>query len=117
MGVESSRGAVYVPAIVDYRPNPSSLRCTGHEDLSTAALRRCALSRALTTESDVRVDLSELRFADTSLVLDLMMVARRLREGGCEMVLHDPQPQIWRLIELTGLNRLPSVHIAQAAAA
>ena len=65
----------------------------------------------------MRVDLSELRFADTSLVLDLMMVARRLRERGCAMVLHDPQPQIWRLIELTGLNRLPSVQITQGAAA
>ncbi|HEV8152926.1 MAG TPA: STAS domain-containing protein [Solirubrobacteraceae bacterium] len=103
--------------MVDYRPNPSSLRCTGDEDLSTAALRRCALSRALTTQSDVQVDLSDLRFADTSLVLDLMMVARRLRQQGCAMVLRDPQPQIWRLIELTGLNRLPSVQITQGAAA
>ena len=75
------------------------------------------MSRALTTQSDVQVDLSELRFADTSLVLDLMMVARRLRQRGCAMALHDPQPQIWRLIELTGLNRLPSVHIAQGAVA
>jgi anti-anti-sigma regulatory factor len=50
-------------------------------------------------------------------VLDLMMVARRLRQQGCAMVLHDPQPQIWRLIELTGLNRLPSVQITQGAAA
>jgi anti-anti-sigma regulatory factor len=80
-------------------------------------LRRCALSRALTTQSDVQVDLSELRFADTSLVLDLMMVARRLRQRGCAMALHDPQPQIWRLIELTGLNRLPGVQVTQAAAA
>ena len=80
-------------------------------------MRRCALSRALTTQSDVQVDLSDLRFADTSLVLDLMMVARRLRQQGCAMVLRDPQPQIWRLIELTGLNRLPSVQITQGAAA
>jgi anti-anti-sigma regulatory factor len=65
----------------------------------------------------VHVDLSELRFADTSLVLDFMMVARRLREQGCAMVLHDAQPQIWRLIELTGLHRLPSVQVVQGAAA
>jgi stage II sporulation protein AA (anti-sigma F factor antagonist) len=107
---------VYVAAIVDYRPNPPSLRCTGHEDRSTAALRRSALSRALTTASDVQVDLSDLRFADTSLVLDLMMVARRLRQQGCAIVLRDPQPQISRLIELTGLGRLPSVQVTQSAA-
>jgi anti-anti-sigma factor len=107
---------LYLAAIVDYRPNPPSLRCTGDEDLSTAALRRSALSRALTTQNDVHVDLSELRFADTSLVLDFMMVAGRLRQQGCAIVLHDPQPQIRRLIELTGLSRLPSVQVAQAAA-
>jgi anti-anti-sigma regulatory factor len=80
-------------------------------------LRRCALSRALTTSGDVHVDLSELHFADTSLVLDFMMVARRLRQRGCAVVLHDPQPQIWRLIELTGLHKLPAVQVAQGAAA
>jgi anti-anti-sigma factor len=80
-------------------------------------LRRAALSRALTTTGDVQVDLSELRFADTSLVLDLMMVARRVRQRGCAMVLLDPQPQIWRLIELTGLHRLPAVRVADGATA
>ena len=45
------------------------------------------------------------------------MVARRLRQQGCAMVLHDPQPQIWRLIELTGLSRLHSVQVAQGASA
>ncbi len=80
-------------------------------------MRRCALSRALTTSGDVRVDLSELHFADTSLVLDLMMVGRRLRQRGCALVVHDPQPQIWRLIELTGLHKLPGVQLAQGAVA
>jgi anti-anti-sigma factor len=80
-------------------------------------LRRGALSRALTTTGDVHVDLRELHFADTSLVIDLMMVARRLRQRGCTMVLHDPQPQIWRLIELTGLHKLPAVRLAEGAAA
>jgi anti-anti-sigma factor len=108
---------LYLLAIVDYRPDPPSLRCSGDEDLSTAALRRGALSRALATRADVHVDLSELHFADSSLVLDLMMVARRLRQRGCAMVLHDPQPQIRRLIELTGLDRLPAVHVGARAPA
>jgi len=63
------------------------------------------------------VDLSALHFADTSLMLDFVMVARRMRKTGCAMVLHDPQPQIWRLIELTGLHRLPSVQVAQSTPA
>lgn len=57
------------------------------------------------------VDLTELAWADTSLMLDLMMVARRLRRAGAEIILHGPQPQIHRLIELVGLDRMPGVRL------
>jgi len=67
------------------------------------------LSRALTAETDVTVDLTELVWADTSLMLDLMMVARRLRHAGAGIILRGAQPQIQRLIELVGLDRLPGV--------
>ena len=55
------------------------------------------------------VDLSELSFADSSLMLDLAMVARRLRARGLSLLLRRPQPQIQTLIELVGLQRLPGV--------
>jgi anti-anti-sigma factor len=55
------------------------------------------------------VDLSELTFADSSLMLDLAMIARRLRKSGRRMRICGAQPHIERLIELVGLNRLPSV--------
>jgi len=55
------------------------------------------------------VDLSDLVFADASLMLDLVMVARRLRRHGRRVLLRSPQPQIRRLIELVGLHRLPGV--------
>jgi anti-anti-sigma regulatory factor len=57
----------------------------------------------------VSVDLSGLVFADSSLMLDLAMIARRLRKHGHRLVLHSPQPQIHRLIELVGIDRLPGV--------
>jgi anti-anti-sigma regulatory factor len=63
-------------------------------------LRRQALSRALSATSDLRVDLSGLRFADSSLMLDLVMVARRLRQAGRLMRVSGAQPQIDRLIAL-----------------
>jgi anti-anti-sigma regulatory factor len=50
-------------------------------------------------------------FADTSLMLDLAMVARRLRAGGSALRLRGAQPQIIRLIELMGLHRLPGVRL------
>ncbi len=49
-------------------------------------------------------------------MLDLMMVARRLRKAGRELTLRDAQPDISVLIEYVGLHRLPGVNIAPAPA-
>ena len=85
----------------------------GDEDRATQSLRRRALSRALIScRADMTVDLSELSFADSSLMLDLAMLARRLRHAGRKLVLSDPQPHIRRLIEAIGLDRLPGVLLA-----
>jgi anti-anti-sigma factor len=63
----------------------------------------------LTCTRDVVVDLSELSFADSSLMLDLAALSRRLRHAGRTLRLTGPQPQIRRLIELVGLDRLPGI--------
>ena len=62
------------------------------------------------------VDLSELVFADTSLMLDLAMLSRRLRRRGGLILLQGAQPQIRTLIELVGLDRLPGVQLDPAIA-
>ena len=93
------------------------LRVTGDEDRATQSLRRRPLSRALTALDgpDLTVDLSELSFADSSLMLDLAMLARRLRQRGRVLVLRGAQPHIGRLIEMVGLDRLPGVKVAAPA--
>jgi anti-anti-sigma regulatory factor len=63
------------------------------------------------------VDLTELVFADASLMLDLVMLARRLRVHGCHVRLSGPQPQIRTLIELVGLHKLPGVNLDAPAPA
>jgi anti-anti-sigma factor len=65
----------------------------------------------------VVVDLSDLVFADSSLMLDFVMIARRLRNHDHRLVLCSAQPQIRRLIELVGLDRLQGVVIEQPAPA
>jgi anti-anti-sigma regulatory factor len=55
-----------------------------------------------------------LAFADSSLMLDLAALARRLRTHGRALKLHGPQPQILSLIELVGLHRLPGVSFDDA---
>ena len=66
------------------------------------------MTRAFRAQADVVVDLSELAFADASLMLDLAMLARRLRAHGRAMLLRGAQPQIRTLIEMVGLHRLPA---------
>ena len=66
---------------------------------------------------DVIVDLSELVFADTSLMLDLAALARRLRAQGAALRLRAPQVQIKTLIELVGLHRLDGVKLEAPAPA
>jgi anti-anti-sigma regulatory factor len=95
-----------IVSLDDTRP---VLRCSGDEDRTTQSIRRPALSRALTLEHDLVVDFTGLSFADASLMVDLAMVARRLRQAGRCMTLRGAAPHIQTLIELVGLHRLPGV--------
>ena len=108
-----ARGGAFVrfAAIVDYVENPSTLRCSGDEDRSTQARRRTALTRAIKAQSDLVIDLAELSWADASLMLDFVLLARRLRAEERLVVLRLPQPQIVALIEMVGLDRLPGVMV------
>ena len=105
-----------MPAIVTFDEKHGVLVVTGDEDRTTSGRRRRPLSRALGASRDVRVDLSELRFADSSLIVDLAVLAQRLRAQGRRLRVLGPQPQIRRLIELVGLHRMPAVAIEPAAA-
>lgn len=64
---------------------------------------------AFRAQSDVVVDLRDLVFADTTLMMDLAMLSNRLRRRERRLLLQGAQPQIMHLIELVGLHRLPGV--------
>lgn len=87
------------------------LVCSGDEDRHTQSLRRRALAQAFRVECDVIVELSQLVFADTSLMLDLAMLSNRLRRRGSTLRLRGASPQLMQLIELVGLHRLPGVRV------
>jgi anti-anti-sigma factor len=112
-GKACERGFVFgrFQRIVDFDEHAATLRCCGDEDRSTQGVRRRALMRAIQARKDVIVDLSELAFADSSLMVDLALLARRLRVSGAAIRLSGAQPQIMRLIELVGLHRLPGVRL------
>jgi anti-anti-sigma factor len=97
--------------IVDFDETSATLRCCGDEDRSTQGSRRQALVRALRAQTNVIVDLTELAFADSSLMLDFAALARRLRTRGQTILLRGPQPQVMALIKVVGLHRLPAVRL------
>ena len=105
------------PPIVSFDEQLGVLRVTGDEDRSTSGGRRRPLSAALKATRDVIADLSELSFADSSLMIDLAVLAQRLRAHGCTLTLRSPQPHIRQLIELAGLHRLPAVFVIAPHAA
>jgi anti-anti-sigma factor len=72
------------------------------------------MSVALHATRDVIVDLSDLHFADSSVIVDLAVLAQRLRAPGRMLCLAGAQPQIRRLIETIGLDRLPAVRVDRA---
>jgi anti-anti-sigma factor len=87
------------------------LHVAGDEDATTVSRRRRPLSSALRATRDVSVDLSDLRFADPTLMLDLAVLAQRLRKRGSTLRLRGPQPQVRFLIEQMGLDRQPAVQL------
>lgn len=95
--------------MVTFDAQAGVLRAWGDEDRTTSGLRRRSLSAALKAGRDVIVDLSALRFSDASFMVDLAVLAGRLRSQGLSLSLQGPQPHIQRLIELMGLHRQPAV--------
>ena len=87
------------------------MRIAGDEDRTTSGRRRRPLSVALKSTRDVIVDLSDLRFADASLLVDLACLAQRLRAQGRTLWLSGAQPNIRTMIETMGLHRMPAVRL------
>jgi len=65
----------------------------------------------------VIVDLSELSFTDPTLMLDLAVLARRLRACGGGIELRGAQPQVRMVIQIAGLQRIHGVLLEGPAAA
>jgi len=97
--------------MVHFDPKLAILQITGDEDRTTSGRRRRAISGALKATRDVIVDLTGLHFADASLMIDLAVLAQRLRAHGRTLWLSGAQPQRRRLIEPMRLHRLPAARL------
>ncbi len=83
----------------------------GELDMSTAPrLREELLRLSSDGATEVTVDLSELQFVDSTGLSVLITGLKRLRERGGDMALRSPNPGTRRVLEITGLTEVFSIH-------
>ena len=87
------------------------IRLQGELDLSTAPRLREELLRLSSDGATmVTVDLSELAFVDSTGLSVLITGLKQLRQQGGEMTLRSPTPGTRRVLEITGLTEVFSIH-------
>ena len=80
---------------------------SGEADVVSAARLNELLTAQLTAGAqDLRVDVSELTFADSATVRALVLAARTLRERHGSLILIRPQVAVARVLELMGATGL-----------
>ncbi|MEU7905696.1 STAS domain-containing protein [Actinoplanes sp. NPDC049118] len=88
-------------------PSPGTIRVAvaGEIDLSTADVLRAGLLRTLTRHVPhrIEVDLAGITFLDCSGITALIVVAEAAARIGCQLRITNPQPNVRRILDLTGL--------------
>ena len=81
------------------------LTLSGEADLTTVAGLSQALTAQLTSGvQNLPVDLSGLRFADSSVIRELVLAGRKLKDLGGGLELVNPQPAVARALSLLGVD-------------
>jgi len=90
----------------------SVVTLAGEADLSTVAVLRQALSAQIDGGArHVTVDLSRLRFADSSALHALAVAGLAIEETGGRMELLRPQPPVARVLALSGLDQVLTIRV------
>ncbi len=93
------------------------LAVAGEIDVYTAPrLRERLLDVAHAGTSTVVVDLTEVSFVDSTGLGVLVSGLKRFREAGGDLLLVVTQPQIMKVLEITGLTTVFSIYDTVAAA-
>ena len=89
---------------------------SGELDLYTAPRLQTALASLLRESVDrVVVDLSGIEFCDSTGMNVLLSAMKRLKEQGGTLELAAPRPAVRRILQVTGLDTVFSVHEAVPA--
>lgn len=83
---------------------------TGELDLHVVREINDALTGALATHRHVACDTTSVTFADSSILGTFVMVARAAEQAGGTFRLVGAQPNLRRLLRLTGLDQILVLH-------
>lgn len=89
---------------------PGHVRICGELDAATAGIAATALEAAAAGGGDVVVDVSGLTFIDSTGIRLLLLTCGSL-EGRGTLVLRSPVAMVQRVIDLTGLEKVPNLRV------
>jgi anti-anti-sigma factor len=110
------------PEIAEFRLNmlPGCVLVTaaGEIDVATAPALREALWEGLVQSPRIVVDLSDVRFLDSTGLQVLVTALKHAQQGGGCLTLAQPSPCVQRVLQVTQLNRILPVRwdLAEAVA-
>jgi stage II sporulation protein AA (anti-sigma F factor antagonist) len=88
----------------------------GEADLGSAGRLSALIDSQLSSGvRQLTVDLTELRFADSASIRELLLLAKTLRERGGDLILLRPQRSVARVLELTGADQLITIRTTSTA--
>lgn len=90
---------------------PAGVALTGEIDLSNAEGVPEAIAEMVSAEGTLSIDLSRLRFIDSTGVQMLLGVAKAYGERGDRLVLDRPQGVVRRVFEVMQIERAPELEI------
>ena len=93
----------------EQRPEGMLVRLSGDVDLSNYLLLIDAIRPALAHRWNLMVDVSDVRYMDSSGVHAVLDAEQRLRTAGRRLVLVGPAPALARVLEIIDLPRLVPV--------
>jgi anti-sigma B factor antagonist len=90
---------------------PRGYRLVGELDISTERHAEELLLRAVEDPGDLDLDLSELRFMDSTGIRLLLRLTEQARGS---VRIHAPSAVVERILEVAGLERIPNLVVAEA---
>ena len=106
--------AVALEVSVGFAGPRRSLRVAGEVDMSNASILADAISFLCDGRGDAVLDLTDVRFIDSSGVGVILRAAKQLSSDHRRMTIRPSRP-VERVIDLMGVSLLPNLELERAA--